>query len=591
MRYATRLIITIRQLLNLFAIRVGFNGVYEESRPVYDDLHIDRAFYNKASWILTPSAYAEDKLFALKPTNGNGDLTVVRASAATRVNSSGFVEDSCYNLAGYSQQFDNAYWTKANVNVTPNDTTAPDGTVTADKLLETTTNGAHYALKSIVTSGYIRVSFYIKPIGGRTKFKIRSESPQAPTSASFLLTGSGSVTAGTGSVEALNNGWYLCEAHSSAVGTGALGYFLVQSLDDLGNESFIGDVTKGMYLWQAQVVNGITKRIDLPTTDRLDVPRIDHSTGEPAILVEPQRTNLLTYSNNFNDAIWQVVSATKTVNTAISPSGGIGACRFLTLANTTSYLYIAALAISTATVYTVSAYIKTNGTGLNDVRLYTTTGGTSINFTATNQWQKISYTFTSTGTTTNIGFRGVTGVETDVLVWGIQLEVGAYPTSYIPTTTAAVTRNADTFTRNNIYTNGLITASGGSWYVELENNLALTRDNNVAGLYLDQSLGANGFAIRNNAAGQQLTISKYVASVRSELYTTLTNTVKILINWNGATADVFVNGVKVINSSVFTVINMEVLGHTAAIDVPKYIKAMYLFPTPISDAEAIALTT
>jgi hypothetical protein len=75
-------------------------------------------------------------------------------------------------------------------------------------------------------------------------------------------------------------------------------------------------------------------------------------------------------------------------------------------------------------------------------------------------------------------------------IWGAQLEAGAYPTSYIPTTTATVTRNADVINRDNIYTNNLITAAGGTWFVHLINNTAFTSGCALMlAHYLDDSSG------------------------------------------------------------------------------------------------------
>ena len=51
-----------------------------------------------ASLIITPNAYKESKLYALKPQSGNGDLTWTRNSGATRVNSAGLIENVLANV-------------------------------------------------------------------------------------------------------------------------------------------------------------------------------------------------------------------------------------------------------------------------------------------------------------------------------------------------------------------------------------------------------------------------------------------------------------------------------------------------------------
>jgi hypothetical protein len=174
--------------------------------------------------------------------------------------------------------------------------------------------------------------------------------------------------------------------------------------------------------------------------------------------------------------------------------------------------------------------------------------------------------------------------------WGAQLEAGAYPTSYIPTSSASVTRNADVISRGNIFTNGLITSSGGTWFVDLRNNRVLTRDTSSNGLcLLDSSLSSFGFRIKTYV-NARLAIAKVIAGGETGLYVTTTDTCKIAIKWNGTTADIFENGVKVIAATAFTPTNMEALVGLA-LDVPKYINDTALYNTPISDAECIAITT
>jgi hypothetical protein len=187
-------------------------------------------------------------------------------------------------------------------------------------------------------------------------------------------------------------------------------------------------------------------------------------------------------------------------------------------------------------------------------------------------------------------------LDTSIYLWGAQLEEGAYATSYIPTTSATVTRLADTFTRNNIYTNGLISASGGTWYVELSNNVSYRRDAFSNGLQLADNTvtggtSGNGFIIRrNDLNSNRLNIQKVIGGTPIILFQTLTNTIKFAIKWNGTTADLFVNGVKEVSATAFTTTNMEFL-NAYAVDVPKYIQAMQLYPTPLSDSDCAQLTT
>jgi hypothetical protein len=158
-----------------------------------------------------------------------------------------------------------------------------------------------------------------------------------------------------------------------------------------------------------------------------------------------------------------------------------------------------------------------------------------------------------------------------------------------------VTRNADLISRGNIFTNGLITAAGGTWFVDLRNNRELIRDSGVSiGLAIGDSASTNAINIWNVAvapAATRLQIRKNIASGGSAtIYTTTANTAKLAIKWNGTSIDVFENGTKVVSASAFPVTNMDFL-RCSCEDRPRVINSMALFPTPLTDTQCIALTT
>jgi hypothetical protein len=154
-----------------------------------------------------------------------------------------------------------------------------------------------------------------------------------------------------------------------------------------------------------------------------------------------------------------------------------------------------------------------------------------------------------------------------------------------------VTRNVDVISRGNIFTNGLITASGGTWFLDLRNNLPILRSSTTPTIILDTSPSAatNGFAVIGGLSGQRAIITKYISGTATILFYTTTNSIKVAIKWNGATADIFVNGVKVVAATAFTTTAMEnIVANGSA--VPIFNNSMALFPTPLTDTQCIALT-
>ena len=109
-------------------------------------------------------------------------------------------------------------------------------------------------------------------------------------------------------------------------------------------------------------------------------------------MLEPASTNLITYSEDFSQSVWNKQNSSITSNYAVSPDGLNNATRFLTTSNAASFLQVLSLAISNSTSYTISVYAKSNNNNLDDFRFYTSTAGTSSEFTATSYWKRFEFT-------------------------------------------------------------------------------------------------------------------------------------------------------------------------------------------------------
>ena len=352
-----------------------------------------------------------------------------------------------------------------------------------------------------------------------------------------------------------------------------------------------------------------------------NVARLNYDGSCPSILVEPQRTNLDPNSQTFvgwtlNNSAGVTTSAVTATNPydfstvqKVIPTAALGQHRPLLSVNYTANGRI--WVIAKADGYNFLSLGEGGGVNGSSIIFNLSDGtisGSQAGYTASiislgNGWYKCSINTVFTGSILKVIVIRNNNTISDyigdgtsgVLIAHKQLEVGEYDTTSILTNGAIATRNADVITRNNIYTNGLITSLGGTWFIELNNNLSLTRSIAGNGIWIGDnntsSTTGNSFNIRHNGGTARLSINKAVGGTLTPLYTTLTNTVKIAIDWNGTTADVFVNGVKVVTGTAFTTTNMEFLNTDGLGDVPKYIKSMMLFPKPLTDSECIALTT
>lgn len=211
--------------------------------------------------------------------------------------------------------------------------------------------------------------------------------------------------------------------------------------------------------------------IDNPTSSAYHAPRFqfDPSTATPlGLLVEEQRTNLLTWSEAFESAAWGKLNSTVTASAGVAPDGTPNA-RLLTATTTAEEVYVSTLSkTATAAAYTLSVYVKrdvttepflivlsdnVSGEAVGTFNLATQTA-TAANGTwsaasavmtfAGNGWFRCSLTATSPANTGLLpGFRWASSAGQTVLLWGAQLEAGAFATTYIPTFGATATRAAD----------------------------------------------------------------------------------------------------------------------------------------------------
>jgi hypothetical protein len=231
------------------------------------------AWWNDSS--LTFYAPFTDPANPLALTKGTGTLSFTRATTATyvhpttgliteaasgalRIESNGaLIEGQRTNLALQSEALGlSSAWTKVNVTVDNNTILAPDGTMTAEKITETTASGPHdiSKAKTLDDATTYTHSVFAKA-AERTWIWLNLFDDVDGTRAAFfnLSNGTiGTVEAGvTATMVSYGNGWYRCSASKTTSSTSALVAVYLSTSD--GVKTYVGDDTAGVYLWGYQL--------------------------------------------------------------------------------------------------------------------------------------------------------------------------------------------------------------------------------------------------------------------------------------------------------------------------------------------------
>jgi hypothetical protein len=582
-------------------------------------------------------------------------ITFSRASTATYYGTQTAKAEE--NLLQYSQEFDNAAWVKTNITVTANTTTAPDGTTTADRFTASAGNTEKFASSSVfsATSGQ-RFVFSCWAKKDTHDFVQIAVSNQAATFANFdLATGvtgtSGGVVSSAIVEQPAGSGFYRISIVFDASSTIPLAVFLclVGSSSATRRQAFNAAGTETVDFWGAQAeirstvtaytpttTQPITNYIPVLETAAAGVARFDHNpiTGESLGLeIEEQRTNIALRSEEFDNAYWSKDNLTTSSNQNIAPDGTLTSDLIISNGvNATHDLFRNGLnssGSSTLSVYAKKAsaryiYFALNNIGNSDYSsvvfdLETGTAGTVVNagnytggqatiVAVGNGWYRVSLSASHT-TANDFVFIGIANalnpsrstrgrisstVTGELFIWGAQLEAGAFPTSYIPTTTAQVTRSADAASMTganfsswyrqdegtlygDFVCNGLLAAGNAIFFVSDGTN------NNRIGLYASTTSIAGGFVNAANTTQANMTATLAQSSPGKAVIGYKVNDFAFSLNGATPVAD---------TAGQLPIVNTAGIGSISGASIPLNgtIKKIAYYPLRLTNAEIVALT-
>ena len=417
------------------------------------------------------------------------------------------------NLFIQSNTFTNAAWVATSATIASG-VTAPDGTATAYSMTATAGNATLYQTLTLTATAYTE-SIWIQRVTGTGTINLTLD---GTTLSPVTITGSWAKYTYTA---------------TPAAGARTIGIQIVTSGDAINIYGSQIENRSSATATNITTTSALTNYIPQLLTAPINSPRFDFNptTGESlGLLIEQSSTNLITYSQLFNNAVWVNFRSSITPSADIAPDGTQTAQLLIEDTTTTNSHGCANYGVATVTSgqqYTFSAEVK--AWTRNYVTLYgdvsnsrlgngvqfslidgTVTRNTSSWVTTStnlgNGWWRFSFTATavSSGNAYSALFIGSTvsasadGTDrytgngySGIYIWGAQLEALAFPTSYIPTTSAQVTRASD---------NASMTGTNfSSWYNQGQGTLytALTSKINDGAFFISAFVsidnGATGY--------------------------------------------------------------------------------------------------
>ena len=495
-------------------------------------------------------------------------ITMTRATLGTRVNPEGLVED--VELLGSelvtNGDFENNVigWNKFKSNAT--ESWNAGGYLDFTKTGESGRLGSDVSLE---TNKTYKISVNVISLGGILDLHVGIsdfESPYSGNSSSALAVGVNTIYL-TYPGSALSKGVYLQ--------SGGTNYY--------GLTASIGSIS-----------------VKEATIDNL--PRVDYTDGTSSLLVEPQRTNLLTYSEDFSNAIY-IKDSTVSVGTTnnVSPSGEFNATKIDVTASGRIYSNLGLTDTYATSVFIKAgtfAYFRIAGVQV-DLVAKTNASGTieslgngwfrvGVAITGNRPFQIQAYPDGSYATHTTSG---------NYFIWGSQIEAASYPTSYIKTSGLTVTRNQETYTKTGI--SDKINSEEGVLFAEISALVNSDTTNPNRGISISDGSINNTIYIYFQSSTNQFSIILISGGTTQFTYSTtsfdVTSFNKVALKYKLNDFALWVNGVEVAtDSSGNTPTGLSKLSFDNGAGNDKFfgkVKQLQIFKTALTDSELATLTT